>query len=223
MRGQSLNPRCVPLFVAVMISLVATACNHPLRIINGIDYFSPPIPAANQPLTLGVTSNSDTHPQNGRYVTAIVDALQRTGSFDRILYPYDAAAHGDQVDVPFNIAVNPSYEGRGSNFFVNWPGFLIFAPAIWGYGYQADLQTVVDIKRNGDTESKRIEVTPHYDFRQAEIDRTWTEVGWLEVSLIPFIGGFAFMSYDPDVTNEFIREVSPNYGAFVAGKLVAAL
>jgi hypothetical protein len=48
-------------------------------------------------------------------------------------------------------------------------------------------------------------------------------VGWLEVSLIPFIGGFAFMSYDPDVTNEFIREVSPNYGAFVAGKLVAAL
>jgi hypothetical protein len=106
---------------------------------------------------------------------------------------------------------------------VNWPGFLIFAPAIWGYGYQADIQTVVDIARKGDSAPVRVEASPRYYFRQAEIDRTWTEIGWLEVSLIPFIGGFVFMQYDPDVTDQFIQEVSSNYGALVAGRIVAAL
>jgi hypothetical protein len=205
-----------------MIVLYGTACTHPLRITNSMDYFSPAVPPGSQTLTVGVTSNSDNHPQNSRYVAAIVDALQRTGNFGRVIYPYNAATHGDQVDRVVNIAVNPSYKGRGSNFFVNWPGFLIWAPAIWGYGYQAEIQTVIDI-RKGDSASHRVEASPHYYFRQAEMDRTWTEVGWLEVSLIPLIGAFVFMQYDPDVTDQFIREVSPNYGAFVAGKIIAAL
>ena len=102
----------------------------------------------------------------------------------------------------------PHYDGEGLNFLVNWPGFLIFAPAIWGYGYNAEIETKVNITRLTDGSSQQIAISTKYKFRQAEIDRTWTEVGWFEVGLIPLIGGVVFIQYDTDVTDEFITKVA---------------
>ncbi len=203
--------------------LLAIGCSHQLRITNADEYFSRPTPPLREPLKVGIVSQSVSHRQNGRYVEAIVDALRNTGSFDKVLYPYDPAIHGDLVNLIVDIAVEPKYSGRGTNFWVNWPGFLIFAPAIWGYGYQAEVNTRVSVTKKPDGGSQMIEVSPVYRFRQAEIDRTWTEIGWFEVGIIPLIGGVAFIQYDPDVTDRFITEVSPNYGALIAGKIVAAL
>jgi hypothetical protein len=205
------------------IGLAASGCTHQLHITNGDEFFSPPTPPLAQPLTVGVVSQSAAHPQNSRYVDAIVTALRNTGSFDKVLYPYDPSTHGDMINVLVDVNVEPKYSGRGSNFWVNWPGFLIFAPAIWGYGYQAEINTQISVTRRPEGGSQAIQAHPLYRFRQAELDRTWTEIGWLEVGIIPFFGGFAFMQYDPDVTARFISEVSPNYGAFVASKIVAVL
>jgi len=122
-----------------------------------------------------------------------------------------------------DINVVPHYSGEGLNFLVNWPGFLIFAPAIWGYGYNAEINTQVNITRLSDSSSKQISIPTKFTFRQAEIDRTWTEVGWLEFGVIPLIGGIVFIQYDPDVTDEFITKVSPYYGPYVARKILEAL
>lgn len=207
----------------VGLGVVVGGCSHDLRITNADDYFSPPVPPLRQALTIGVVSPSATHPQNGRYIEAIVAALRSSGSFDKVLYPYDPSNHGDLVTAIVEVTVEPKYAGRGSNFLVNWPGFLIFAPAIWGYGYQAEIKTFVNVSRTSDGGAQTIQADPTYRFRQAEIDRTWTEIGWLEVGIIPLFGGIAFMQYDPDVTPRFITEVSSNYGAFIAKKIVAAL
>ncbi len=203
-------------------AFISAGCSHDLHITNLDEYFSPPSPVSKD-IRLGITSGSDVHPQNSRYINAIVDSLHRTGSFQRVIYPYSPALHKEQVDVVVNITVNPRYSGTGSNFLVNWPGFLIWAPAIFGYGYSAEIETTANINRLKDNQSQTTTVVTKYRFRQAEIDRTWTEVGWLEVSLIPFIGGIVFTQYDPDVTDEFITKVSPQYGQYVAGKIVAAL
>lgn len=205
------------------VGLLAIGCSHQLRISNADEYFSPPTPPLREPLKVGIVSQSTAHRQNGRYVEAIVSALRNTGSFDKVLYPYDPATHGDLVNLIADIAVEPKYSGRGTNFWVNWPGFLIFAPAIWGYGYQAEVNTHVSVTKKPDDEPQMIQVSPVYRFRQAEMDRTWTEIGWFEVGIIPLIGGVAFIQYDPDVTDRFITEVSPNYGALIASKIVAAL
>ncbi len=55
------------------------------------------------------------------------------------------------------------------------------------------------------------------------MSRTWTEVGWFEVGIIPLIGGIVFTSYDVDATDDFITEVSPYYGPYIAGKIMATL
>lgn len=209
-------------FLFVSFLFFIAGCSHGLRITNMDEYFNHPTAFLKTPLKIGVTSGADGHIQNSRYITAIVDAIQRNGNIEKVIHPFSAAVHQDAVDVVVDISVNPRYSGRGSNFFVNWPGFLIWAPAIWGYGYVAEIDTVVNINRLKEGASQQVTIPTKYYFRQAEMDRTWTEIGWLEVSLIPLIGGIVFTQYDPDVTDEFISKVSPNYGPFVANKIIAA-
>lgn len=211
------------LISVILFNFFFLGCTHNLRITNLDDYFSPSISPLREPLKIGVSSNSNNHIQNSKYIAAIVDALQRTGSFERIIYPYNQSTHGGQVDIIVDINIYPHYSGRGSNFFVNWPGFLIFVPVIWGYGYIANIETEVTIKWLKEGHSQHIVIPAKYNFRQAEIDRTWTEIGWLELGIIPLIGGFVFIQYDPDVTDEFISKVSHNYGAYIAKKILGTL
>jgi hypothetical protein len=193
-----------------------------MRITNLDEFKLTPTIAPRQAIKVGVTSSQISDPNNSKYVSSVVEALQRNSGIERVIYPYNAAQHKDLTDAVVDLEVHPYYDGKGSNFFVNFPGFLIFAPAIWGYGYTADLNTeaVVTFKSGN---SQKLSIPAKYEFRQAEIDRTWTEIGWLEVGIIPLIGGIVFTSYDEDITGEFIRNVSPSYGSYIAGKTASVI
>lgn len=203
-------------------TLGATGCSHAMHITNLHEYAPTPVPALEPTRTVGVTSRNVSDPATRGYVDAIADGLRRDGSFARVIYPFDAATHASVADVVVDVAVTPQYSGQGTNFLVNWPGFLIFAPAIWGYGYQAAIDTKVNMSTR-DGYAQQLAIPTLYRFRQAEMDRTWTEIGWLEVGIIPLIGGAAFTKYDTDVTPEFVSKVGPNYGAYVAQRIHAAL
>jgi hypothetical protein len=213
----------IQILTCLVAIILFSGCHHALQITNSEDYFFNSSPPLAKPMKLGVTSSSVTDPKNSRYVGAIVDAMQKSGNFERVLYPYSTAVNQEQADMLINIAVNPKYDGSGSNFWVNWPGFLIFAPAIWGYKYSAAIETQVNITNLKDHTTKQIAIPTNYIFRHADMGRTWTEISWIEVSIIAFIGGIVFMGYDDDVTDEFITKVSPNYGAFVSKKVIEAL
>lgn len=105
------------------------------------------------------------------------------------------------VDYWVKMSFQPSYDGSAWNFFINWPGFLIWTPAWNGYiykvNYLADV-TITEAKTNRVIET--LSIPFKFDVRHADIGRTWTEVGWLEVSIIPFISGFIFTQYDDDVS-----------------------
>lgn len=213
----------VLLLACLFAFFVVSGCSHQMHITNTEDYFSPPSPPLAKPIKLGITSSSVTDPKTGRYVNAVVDALQRSGNFERVLYPFSQTVNQGQADMLVDIAVKPKYDGSGANFFINFPGFLIFAPAIWGYKYNAEIETqinVTDLKTNA---SKQFTIPTKYIFRHADTGRTWTEVSWLEVGVIALIGGVVFTGYDEDTTPEFITVVSPNYGAYVSRKIVDAL
>jgi hypothetical protein len=206
--------------MAVVITVVLGGCTHKMEITNVDNYFSPPSTVSKKPLKIGVTSSSMGHPQDSKYVSAVVDALQKNNSIERVIYPYNQATHQDMVDAVVDISIRTRYDGKGSNFWVNWPGFLIFAPAVWGYGYTADIETQANIASVKDGKSQQITIPTNYEFRQADMGRTWTEVGWLEVGIIPLIGGMVFTGYDNDITGEFIKEVAPSYGPYVSKKIV---
>ncbi len=209
------------IFLFVMFAgFLFAGCSHTMHITNSEDYFAPPSAPARQAMKLGVTSNSVNDPQNSKYVSAVVEALQKNGSVERVIYPYSPAAHKDLTDAVVDISVNPRYDGKGSNFFVNFPGFLIFAPAIWGYGYNAEIETLAMVTSQKDGQSRQIKIPMTYNFRHAAMNRTWTEVSWFEVGAIALIGGFVFTGYDNSVTDEFIKNASPTYGPYVAKKII---
>jgi hypothetical protein len=201
------------------VALAASGCSHAMHITNLHEYQPVPTAPLDPPRKVGVTSRNVTDPTTRGFVDAVAEGLRRDASFDRVVYPYDGRP---DADVVLDISVSPRYSGRGSNFLVNWPGFLIFAPAMWGYGYEAAIETQVSIRaRDGATQE--LAIPTHYRFRQAEFDRTWTEIGWFEFGVIPLIGGVAFTQYDPDLTPEFVAKVAPNYGAYVAQRIREAL
>lgn len=203
----------------VVLALAASGCSHAMHITNLHEYQAVPTAPMYPPKKVGITSRNLTDPGTRGFVDAVAEGLRRDGSFERVLYPYDGRPDADLV---VDVSVSPRYSGRGSNFLVNWPGFLIFAPAIWGYGYEAAIQTQVSI-RSPDGRTQDLAIPTNYRFRQAEIDRTWTEIGWLEVGIIPLIGGIVFTQYDPDLTPEFVAKVGPNYGAYVAQRIREAV
>jgi len=205
----------------IIYAILLVSCTHPMHITNSDQYISPPLTPTRQAIKLGVTSSSISDPKNSMYIAAIVDALQKNSTIERVIYPYNQAVHKDMADAVVDISVNVKYDGDGSNFFVNFPGWLIFAPAIWGYGYSAEIETMAAITSQKDGKARQITVPTIYHFRQAAINRTWTEVSWFEVGIIALVGGVAFTSYDTTVTNEFIQQASPNYGPYVAKKIVS--
>ncbi len=213
----------VSLAAGLFALFLSLGCSHALHITNADDYFSLPSPPLSKPIRLGVTSGNATDLKNSRYINSVVDALQRSGNFERVLYPYSLAANQGQADALIDIAVNPKYDGSGVNFWINWPGFLIFAPAIWGYKYTADIDTRVNITNLKDNTSKQVAVPIHYVFREADSGRTWTEVSWFEVGIIALVGGVVFTGYDNDVTPAFISAVSPHYGAYVSRRIIDAI
>jgi hypothetical protein len=197
--------------LALLVAL--SSCSHDLRVTNLHENYVPISASLNGSKTIGIVSND-----KAGYTEAIINSLRNSNNFDKVVYPYNAE-HSKKVDYVVNISVNPKYSGSGNNFLVNWPGFLIFAPAIWGYGYKAEVVTDISISELDQSETVKL----NYKFRHASINRTWTGVGWLEVGIIPLIGGIYFINYDHDVTPKFINEVSKYYGDNITNKITSLI
>jgi hypothetical protein len=53
---------------------------------------------------------------------------------------------------------------------------------------------------------------------------TWTEIGWLEVGVIPFFGGLIFAgTYDPDVTPLVMDKIEQPVGDYIAQEIVSRI
>lgn len=212
--------RCGLLFVIFGIALLTSACVHPLRVKNLNEYRSMRIEPLARPLTVGVMSSaSDSEMQ--QLVKGVGKALgQRSAT---VLMPY--APNSDKpADLMTKIEITPEYKGSGWNFLINWPGFLIWVPAWNGYVYKAnfDVKLLLMQARDGkvlDEWSMPIQL----DLRHAEIDRTWTEIGWLEWGVIPLIGGFVFIQYDTDVTPVLVEKIEGPIGDYIAQEIVTRI
>lgn len=107
------------------------------------------------------------------------------------------------------------------NFLINFPGFLVWAPAWNGYVYHATYDFDIRLTRADD--GSLIDAWPmtvNLSLRQAELDRTWTEISWFEVGSIAFVGGIVFIQYDDDVTPLLIDEIMMPIGKYVAEEVI---
>lgn len=194
------------------LSALVMNCEHQMRISN-----LPTTPftgsGLTRPVSIGVVNRSGAEGTEG-YVDAVARALQLQGNVESVSYPY---LSGHAVDIIAYLDVVPRYRGAGTNFFVDWPGFVIFTPAWHGYSYHADLLTRVEVVAARDKQPfGNFEWHHDYEFKQADAGRSWVELGWLEWGVTPLIGGFFAMQYDTDQTDPFIRMVGRSYGNQIA-------
>ncbi len=63
----------------------------------------------------------------------------------------------------------------------------------------------------------------HLDVRHADFNRTWTEISWLEVGAIAFIGGIVFTGYDDNVSPLVAEKIQTPIGDYIAQEIVSRI
>lgn len=204
--------------VAIAVSAALLGCVHTLEIRNPAP-LPPRVAWHATPPVIGVTRGK-TAEDSFRYVDLVAEALRSHGVASQVVYP---AAPGQPVDVLVAVTVTPEYLGSNGNFLVNFPGFLVFAPAWHGYIYKANPRTRLDVAKGDGAPLAALDWEHEYEFRQADIGRTWTEISWFEWGVIALVSGIVFTRYDTDQTPVFVEQVAPNYGEAIATLLANRL
>ncbi|NVN98931.1 MAG: hypothetical protein HXX17_06360 [Geobacteraceae bacterium] len=195
-------------------------CSHSLEIKNLSQYQSNSFNTVSKELSMGIiTANSGKDGQ--LLVTGAAQAL--SGYIGQVVYPYSAGNSVD-VDIISKISISSDHKGSGYNFWINFPGFLIWAPAWNGYVYEPSYKVDVNMMRADDNSTiESFSLPINLDVRHASIERTWTEISWFEVGAIAFIGGLVFMQYDNDVTPLVDAAIQKPIGDFIAQEMTNRL
>jgi hypothetical protein len=192
-------------------------CSHPLAIKNLDSYRAHGVTSLDKPLRIGIASTVS-EPEQRRLLDGVANALG--GSSAQIVMPY-APNSTKEVDVVATIDIEANHKGSGWNFLINWPGFLVWAPAWNGYIYEVKYTIDCTLTKGGTREAiDQFQIPIVLDVRHAAINRTWTELSWLEVSAIAFVGGIVFVNYDESVTPLVVEKIETPLGKFIAQEIV---
>jgi hypothetical protein len=210
--------RTLPVTIGLCVATILLGgCTHELTIENSSDYSTFGAPSLDKALRIGIATDAS-QPDQRKLLDGVASAL---GSYSaRVVMPY-ATTSEKEVDAIVNIDVQTEHNGSGWNFLINWPGFLIFAPAWHGYIYEVKYTINVAIKKAGSKDLiDQFKLPLALDVRHASYNRTWTEVSWLEVSVIAFVGGLVFIGYDDSVTPLVSDKVETPLGKYIAQEIV---
>lgn len=218
-RNHVISP-CLSLGMSILLCL--TGCAHRLEVKNMDMYQVSNISSMPLDTKIGVKAVSATREEE-RLLIATVNSLKTNGFF--VVYPY-FQQKGRETEVDYVMTLSPSsqYHGSNTNFWINWPGFLIWTPAWHGYHYRAvyDFDIFIrDVKNQKDF--PKLTVPIDLEIRHAAMNRTWTEISWLEWGAIALIGGVIFTRYDDSVTPELLDHTEDKIGDYVASKVTSAL
>jgi hypothetical protein len=201
----------------VGILMFGSGCAHTLEIKNINSYDKAQTHPLQRALTIGVVPSTDDVGSH-QLMKGIESALGRYST--TVVLP-DSTGTTNKADVVAKIKIQSEYKGSGWNFLINFPGFLIFTPAWNGYVYKANYNVDIKLAKGVDDRQLVAWALPiNLDLRQAEFDRTWTEISWLEVGAIAFIGGIVFTGYDTDVTPILGEAIKNPIGDYIAQDIV---
>lgn len=202
--------------ICIYLLLFAAGCSHTLEVKNLGSYQATCANSFGKRLAVGVVPKAPDL-ETAKLVKAVGTEMSKYGA--EVVLPYEY--NSKPVDLVATIAVNPHYEGSGWNFLINFPGFLIFTPAWHGYIYDVTFDVDVTLTKASDrSEISRFKIPFKLDVRHAAMNRTWTEISWLEVGVIALIGGIVFTSYDENVTAPTVERSSVTIGDHIAQEII---
>lgn len=194
-----------------------SGCTHPLAIKNLSNYQSFGITSFEKPVKIGIVVNT-AEPDEKRILDGVANAL---GSYSaQVVMPYQPSGQ-KPVDIIVHAGIVGVHEGSGWNFLVNFPGFLIWAPAWNGYLYEVKYTINCTLIKSSTQETiDQFKIPIALNIRHADFNRTWTEISWLEVGVIALIGGLVFTSYDQNVTPLVSEKIENPIGKYIAQEIV---
>lgn len=207
--------------IATFLSAILLGgCTHSLDVRN-LGLYQPSFVENHQLQSkIGIMSQTGSIEEE-RLISATADSLRKNGF--QIIYPYYENSVS-AIDYNIKISTDSKYDGSRWNFLINFPGFIVFAPAWHGYNYKAKYNFKIDIhdvKRNQSLPAIKIPVDLR--FRHAALNRTWTGISWFEVGIIALIGGVVFVRYDRSVTPELIDKIEYKIGDYFGGNILKAI
>lgn len=217
-----LRNRALCVDVPALLTLVAltSGCAHTLEVKNLHLYKPQFVSVQDQNIKLGLSAVTSS-PEEERLVMAVANTLKRDGF--KVSFPFFPNAERlSTVDYHIKLATTSQYKGSGANFFINFPGFIIFTPAWHGYNYRAVYGFDADIQDAKTGEAlPRITVPVELNIRHADMGRTWT--GWWAYGIPALIGGIVFTRYDHDITPQVIDATEVKVGEYVGSKIGATI
>lgn len=201
--------------------IILSGCAHPLVIKNIGEYRVSSSSVIGTDKRIGIKSQYNNDNEQ-IIIEGIADNMRRYSG--KVVYPYTESS-AIAVDVIADIELQSKYKGSTANFFITWPGFLIWTPAWNGYVYKIDHNFKIRLE-DGSSNSKMgsFSVPVSLDIRHSAMNRTWIAEtgGWLlpGYSAVALIGGIFHMEYDNNVTPIAAREISEPVGRYIAQKIV---
>lgn len=204
------------------VGILSSGCSHQLQVKNLSAYRPEYIGNIPENLNVGIVSSIDGSEEQ-RLLISCINSLKSNGL--GVVYPYNISSNSkNEVDYILKISSTSRHDGSGTNFWINWPGFLIWTPAWHGYNYQVVYIFDIDIIDSATKKSfPHLSIPVDLDIRHAAMNRTWTEISWLEWGAIALIGGIIFTKYDPTVTPLLLDYSENKIGDYVGSKITNAI
>lgn len=205
------------ILVALLVASLTLGCTYALKVTNEGDYYSEPI-RLRQQVKVGIFETNDD------LLNSVVNKLQKDHNVAEIrsIENINSALDMDYVQ---KLERKARYRSSGQNFFITFPGYLVFAHAWAGYKYYIDIATKSTLMDNSGEILRTTTFKTPYEIRYTSFPRgaTTAIVGWA----IPLLGilnifpaiGFA-KAYDTRATDEFYEQIEDSYSTFVAGKII---
>ncbi len=218
----SRNPVIVKKLTSLLlVACLAAGCTHSLKITNTKKLTAPNV-RPQRPVKVGFSTVV-----NDRLLSAAIKHAKANQAIADAREDFKPG--GDfRPDYVVDLSRDTKFKASGQNFFITFPGFIIFTHAIVGYKYTAEITTHSTLRgTDGQTISQNDIATP-FDFRHCSFARGaaagccgWLVPGYGAAAIIP--GAIFAASYDKRATSEFIEKVEQPYGSYVSGKILEQL
>jgi hypothetical protein len=208
------------LFFVLLFLLVTSSCSHNLEIINLGTYKNKNLNMLDKNVTIGIIPSTNS-PYVNKLFKGIATELEKYSADVRLPYSVENSM---PIDVKANIDIRLDVKGSSRNFWINWPGFIIFTPLWHGYKYRNKYNIDVLLSRAADNQKiDSFSVPVNLEIRHSDSNRTWIEVSFLDWSITAFISGFVFIQYDKNVTELVVDEIQMPIGNYIAQKIVSRI
>jgi hypothetical protein len=208
------------LFFVLLFLLVTSSCSHNLEIINLGTYKNKNLNMLDKNVTIGIIPSTN-NPYANKLFKGIATELEKYSADVRLPYSVENSM---PIDVKANIDIRLDVKGSSRNFWINWPGFIIFTPLWHGYNYRNKYNIDVLLSRAADNQKiDSFSIPVNLEIRHSDSNRTWIEVSFLDWSITAFISGFVFIQYDKNVTELVVDEIQMPIGNYIAQKIVSRI